>query len=182
MIPAERLHCPPAGEPQTLSDFACAAYGELRRIAAHYFKREPKGHTLQATALVHEVYIRLERNGPKRYANRAQFFAIASRAMRQILVEAARKRAAAKRGGGWQRVPFDELPLDPIEGRDYLAIDAALERLAVLDPRLAQIAELRLFAGLSTHETASVLRIGTTTVRMRWVIARAWLEKLIQHA
>src|SRR5712671_4584514 len=147
MVPAETFDCPPAGKPQTLADFACDAYSELRRIAAYYFKREPKGHTLQATALVHEVYIRLERNGPKRYASRAQFFAVASRAMRQILVEAARKRSAAKRGGDWQRVPLDELPFDPAQGPDYLAIDAAVERLAIVDPRLAQIAELRVFAG-----------------------------------
>ena len=174
----DRVEPYPAG-PQTLSDFACAAYSELRRIAGHYFKREAKGHTLQPTALVHELYIRLERSGPKRYANRAHFFAVASRAMRQILVEAARKRSTGKRGGGWRQVPFDDVAMDAAP--DYVALDAALDRLAVRDPRLAQIAELRVFAGLSVTEIARLLRIAPATARMRWAIGRAWLAKQLSN-
>jgi len=164
-----------------LADFAQLAYGELRRVAAHWCSRESQNHTLQPTALVHEVYIRLAGTGPRKYANRAHFVALASRVMRQILVDAARRRNANKRGGAWQRVPLDELQVSTPGVPDYPAIDSALRRLTTFDPRSAHIAELRIFAGLSVREIAEVLHLAPTTVRARWAIARAWLGKQLQR-
>ena len=139
---------PDIPEPFCLEDFAPLVYGELRSIAGRFFKCEPQHHTLQPTALVHEVFVRLALNGPEKYMSRAYFFAVAGRAMRQILVEAARKRNAQRRGRDWQRVPLDGLEVACPELPDYLAIDFALEGLSNFDPQLAQIAELRVFAGL----------------------------------
>lgn len=156
-------------------------YDELRRQAARQLRSERVGHTLQPTALVHEVYLRLA--SPRRvpWQSRAEFFAAAAQAMRRILVDHARKRAAAKRGN-WTRV---ELPDDiAIEGKrelDLLALDDALDRLAELDPRHARIIELRFFGGLSVPETASVLKVSTATVKRDWSFARAWLHRRLEE-
>jgi len=170
----------PVSEPRTLSEFVQIAYSELRRMAAQLFRSEQPGRTLQPTALVHELYVRLLHTGPKRYVNRNHFFSVAARAMRRILVEEARRRRTRKRGGRWVRIPLEDVDLPYPETPDYLAIDSALTRLSRIDPRLAKILELRVFAGLTARETARTLRMGESTVRSRWGIAQAWLRRELQ--
>src|SRR5713226_1223980 len=172
---------PDTPDPLTLSAFVPRAYGELRQIAARYFKSEMPGRTLQPTALVHEAFIRLAKGGPRVYANRAHFFAVAAKTMRRILIEQARRRNADKRGGGWERIPLSEVRLTFPEAPDYLAIDSALTQLTRFDPRLAQIAELRIFAGLTARETARLLHAGESTIRHKWHVAEAWLKREIQE-
>jgi RNA polymerase sigma-70 factor (ECF subfamily) len=155
------------------------AYQELRRLAAAYLRRERPGQTLQPTALVHEAYIRLLKDKPGRWQNRAHFCAIAANAMRQILVERARARAALKRGGGQPRVTLvDGLAAAPDDSPvDLLALDQALSRLAELDAQQARIVELRYFGGLSVEETADALHISPATVKRDWSVARAFLAR-----
>src|SRR5688500_1901601 len=140
-------------------------YEELRRLAAAYLRRERPGQTLQPTALVHEAYLRLMKDRPERWQNRAHFCAIAAHAMRQILIERARARDALKRGGGQPRVTFDEglNAAGPEQAVDMLALDAALDRLAALDAGQARIVELRFFGGLSIEETAEAMKISPAT-------------------
>lgn len=161
------------------NDLMPAVYAELRRLAAHYLRGERPGQTLQPTALVNEAYLRLRKDRPERWQNRAHFCAIAAHAMRQILIERARARHALKRGGGQPRVTFDEsLPAPAADpGVDLVALDAALERLAGLDASQARIVELRFFGGLSIEETADALGISPATVKRHWAVARAWLFK-----
>ena len=172
-----------AVSPESLSveEFTAVAYGELRRIAASYFRNEKAEHTLQPTALVHEVYIRLMKGQPKTYENRAHFFSAAARAMRQILVEHARTRGARKRSAG-VRVPFESVEIAGDETPDYLAIHSALEHLEKINPRSANVAELRIFAGLSEKDTAEALGVSPATVRGYWREARALLEKHLTHS
>jgi RNA polymerase sigma factor (TIGR02999 family) len=157
-------------------------YDELRRLAANYLRRERPGQTLQATALVHEAFLRLnaEKNHP--WKNRTHFLAIAALSMRQILVQRARARNAAKRGGDPQRITLDEsalaeTPQAQTGGVDVLALDAALEQLAALDPQQAKIVELRYFGGLTVEEVAETLEISPATVKRHWTLARAWLQR-----
>jgi RNA polymerase sigma factor (TIGR02999 family) len=152
-------------------------YPEVRRIAARFFQQERSGHTLQATALVHEAFIRLCGGGPKEYVSQAHFFGVVSRAMREILVEHARRRGAKKRGGGWIRVAVEEAEDTPAAEFDLLALDAALQRLNAFDPVLCRITELRYFGGLSIREIATVVRRGQSTIRRDWSIAKAWLRR-----
>lgn len=162
--------------------FETVVYGELRRLAAAYMRRERPGQTLQPTALVHEAYLKLLKDRPERWQNRAHFCAIAAHAMRQILIERARARDALKRGGGQPRVTFDEgLPAAaPDQSVDMIALDAALDRLAALDPGQARIVELRFFGGLSIEETAEAMKISPATVKRHWAAARAWLAKELE--
>jgi RNA polymerase sigma factor (TIGR02999 family) len=167
------------GDAPALETLLPLVYAELRRLAAHYLKGERPGQTLQPTALVHEAYLKLLKDRPERWQNRAHFCAIAAHAMRQILIERARARDALKRGGGQPRVTFDEgLPAAagarPI---DLIALDSALERLAQLDAGQARIVELRYFGGLSIEETAEAMGISPATVKRHWAVARAWLAK-----
>jgi RNA polymerase sigma factor (TIGR02999 family) len=155
-------------------------YDQLRALAAGYFGRQPPGHTLQPTALVHEAFLRLARGQPIRWTGRAHFLAVAARAMRQILINHARDKGAAKRGGGWRRITLDEAatpPDRPAPEVDLLVLDEAMERLAGLSPRQAQVVELRYFGGLTIDETAHVMDLGTTTVEDDWHYARAWLRR-----
>jgi RNA polymerase sigma factor (TIGR02999 family) len=151
-------------------------YGELRRRAAAYLRRERRGNTLQPSALVHEAYLRLVDQRRAAWQNRAQFLGVAAEMMRRILVDRARARRAAKRSGGWARVTLDPaLALSsPLDVR-VLDLDHALRRLAVLDPRKSRVAELRFFGGLSLEETGEVLDISLGTVERDWQFARAWL-------
>jgi RNA polymerase sigma factor (TIGR02999 family) len=157
-------------------------YDELRRLAASYIRRERPGQTLQATALVHEAYVRLIGEKAHNWQNRTHFLAIAALSMRQILVQRARARKAAKRGGDPARITLDERML-PAAARspdgevDVVALDAALERLATLDVRQAKVVELRYFGGLSVEETAEALAISPATVKRDWTLARAWLKR-----
>ena len=167
------------GDAPALEALMPLVYAELRRLAAHYLKGERPGQTLQPTALVHEAYLKLLKDRPERWQNRAHFSAIAAHAMRQILIERARARDALKRGGGQPRVTFDEgLPAAaPDQSVDMIALDAALDRLAALDPGQARIVELRYFGGLSIEETAEAMKISPATVKRHWAAARAWLAK-----
>lgn len=151
-------------------------YAELRRLAGHYIRGERPGHTLQATALVHEAYLRLVGQKEISWQNRAHFFGVAANLMRRILVDHARAKQAKKRGGSGQKLSLDEAVLvKPEAPEQFLALDEALERLARRDPRQSRIVELRFFGGLSEEETAEVLGISTRTVKRDWSVARAWL-------
>jgi RNA polymerase sigma factor (TIGR02999 family) len=156
-------------------------YQELRRLAASYLRREKPGQTLQPTALVHEAYMRLMKDRPDRWQNRAHFCAIAAHSMRQILIERARARGAAKRGGARPRVTLDErLVAGEDRSIDLLALDEALERLAQLDPEQARLVELRFFGGLTVEETAEAMNISPATVKRHWTVAKAWLTRELE--
>ena len=156
-------------------------YDELRRLAASYIRNEKPGQTLQATALVHEAFVRLSAEKGQPWKNRTHFLAIAALSMRQILVQRARARHAEKRGGEAERITLDESLLagqaEVPGGVDVIALDAALERLAAFDPQQAKIVELRYFGGMTVEETAAALDISPATVKRHWTIARAWLRK-----
>jgi RNA polymerase sigma factor (TIGR02999 family) len=151
-------------------------YDELRRLAARYMKHERSGHTLQATALVNEVYLRLIEVQQVRWQNRAHFFAMAARLMRRILVDAARARGAHKRGGGAPMLSLDEaLVVSQEPGNDLVALDEALTALAAVDARKSQVVEMRFFGGLSIDETAEALHVSRDTVKRDWKMAKLWL-------
>jgi RNA polymerase sigma factor (TIGR02999 family) len=177
----ELLEQAKAGDPAALSELMPLVYQELRRIAARQMRRERQGHTLQATALVHEAFLRLLREKDHSWQNRAHFYAIAASSMRQILVERARARDAQKRGGGRARITLDERLLASEERPvDLVALDEALTRLAGLDPHHARIVELRFFGGLSVEETAEAMGISPATVKRHWSVAKAWLRREIE--
>jgi RNA polymerase sigma factor (TIGR02999 family) len=153
-------------------------YEELRRIARRSLSGQSGSHTLQPTALVHEAYLRLARNQPIEWQNRAHFFALAARMMRQILVDHARKHAASKRGSNAITVLADEVPASgSLPNLDVMALDDAMEQLAKLDPRQCRIVELRFFGGLSIEETAEVEKISPATTKREWATARLWLHR-----
>jgi RNA polymerase sigma-70 factor, ECF subfamily len=165
-----------AGDQSALDRLVPLVYAELRRVAHNRLRLERPGQTLQPTALVNEAYVRLVRIKRMKWQNRAHFFAMCGRLMRQILVDAARARQFAKRGGGGVRVTFNEgrLP-STVVCPDVVALDDALTALEELDPRKSQVVELRFFAGLSVEETASVLGVSTDTVTRDWKFAKTWL-------
>ena len=171
------------GDKEALDRALPLVYGELRRLAAGYLSREGAGHTLQPTALVHEAYLRLVDQRQADWRNRAQFLGLAAGMMRRILVNHARDRAAAKRGGDPERVTLS-LVEAPSGGPDVdlIALEDALDRLAALDPRKAQVVELKFFGGLTVREIAEVLQISDATVEREWTFARAWLYKAIEGA
>jgi len=177
------------GDSAALDALLPVVYAELRRQARRALRREAAGHTLQPTALVHEAYLKLVDQRPDRWQSRAQFFAVAARCMRQVLVDAARTRRAAKRGGGARPITLsDGLAGAPAAGGeaigdDVLALDAALTRLAALDPEQARLVELRYFAGLTLDDTAATLGVSPATVSREWTVARRWLRReLIRSA
>lgn len=151
-------------------------YDELRRLAHHYLRQERSDHTLQGTALVHEAYLRLAGQDPPQWQNRAHFFGIAAHIMRQILVEHARSRGAAKRGGNACKLALDEAVALPQQvDVDVIALDKALQELSELDAQQSRIVELRFFTGLTIEDTSEVLGISPATVKRDWTTARAWL-------
>ncbi len=151
-------------------------YQELRRLAAHYMRQERLDHTLQATALVHEVYIQLCGSDPIDFRNRAHFFAVAAQQMRRILVDHARARHAGRRGGRQIKLSLDDVQeLGRAHDVDMIALDEALSRLKELDLRASQVVELRFFAGMTEEEIAQVVGIATATVKRDWNFAKAWL-------
>jgi RNA polymerase sigma factor (TIGR02999 family) len=170
------------GNRQVEAELAALVYDELRRMASSYMRRERGNHTLEATALVHEAWARLA-NGPNvDWQDRAHFFGIASHHMRQILVDHARRRRAAKRGGLQQQITLqDHLHRDDRNLVDLLALNEALESLSVLDPRASRIVELHFFGGLSFDEMALVLDVSTRTVKRDWAMARAWLHNQLSR-
>jgi RNA polymerase sigma factor (TIGR02999 family) len=153
-------------------------YKELRRIAGYYMRDERVSHTLQPTALVNEAYLRLADQTRVDWRNRAHFFGVAAQMMRRILVDHARERAAAKRGGHRARIDLDQIEFGPaLEGcEELLAVEEALTRLRAFDPQQERIVELRYFGGLTVEETADVLGVSPRTVKREWAMAKAWLQ------
>jgi RNA polymerase sigma-70 factor (ECF subfamily) len=152
-------------------------YGELHRLAHQYMNRERPGHTLQTSGLVNEAYLRLVDQREVHWQNRAHFFGIAAQLMRRILVDYARSRHFAKRGGDARQVSFDEAVIvSPERATEVIALDDALKRLAVIDERKSQIVEFRFFGGLSIEETAEVLKVSPGTIMRDWTFAKAWLR------
>jgi RNA polymerase sigma factor (TIGR02999 family) len=167
------------GDHAALEELVPTVYDEMRRLAASYLRAERPGHTLQATALAHEAYLKLVDQSRVDWQGRAHFLGIAAQAMRRILADHARRRRAAKRGGDPMRVALELVDLEN-PGNGGVAVDdldAALEDLARLDPRQARVVELRFFGGLSIEETAEVTGVSPATVKRDWVLARAWLHR-----
>lgn len=173
---------PDSSQERPLDRAAERVYHELRRLAAAYMRRERPGQTLQATALVHEAYLRLAQSDPV-WTDRRHFIGIAARSMRQILVERARARGAQKRWGGMDRVTWSDTLVGAAHQDDMLpALDEALERLERIDPEQAKIIDLRYFVGLSNEETAEALGLSPATITRRWALARAWLFRELSGA
>ena len=181
MDATELLRAWSAGDQAALDELVPLVERELHRLARAYMRRERQGHTLQATALVNEVFLRLAHTANPRLQDRAHFVGIAARLMRQVLVDHARSRGYRKRGGGARRVPLDTaLLITPEPELDVLAVDRALEAFAKIDPRKSQVVELRFFGGLSVEETADVLGISVETVKRDWRVAKLWLSRQLQ--
>jgi RNA polymerase sigma factor (TIGR02999 family) len=164
--------------PPNADEAAVRVYAELRRLAASYMRQERPGHTLQATALVHEAYLRLAGAGTP-WKDERHFLGIAARSMRQILVERARARGAQKRWAGLDRVTLSETLIAAHEPAMLPALDEALTRLEAIDPEQARIVELRYFVGLTVEEAADALEISPATLKRRWALARAWLFRAL---
>lgn len=164
------------GDPEALDRLLPVVYKELQRLAQSYLSRERPTHTLQATALVNEAYLRLVDEEHRHVENRSQFFAVVAQAMRRTLIDHARRRRSEKRGGGVAPVTLDEGKGVPEEAVDVLTLDLALRELSEVNPRQAQLVELKYFGGLSIEETATVLGISAATVAREWKLARAWLR------
>jgi RNA polymerase sigma-70 factor (ECF subfamily) len=164
------------GDEAALAQLIPLVHVELRRMARRQMGRERQGHTLQASALVNEAYLRLIDIRQVRWQNRAHFFAVSARLMRRILVDSARSRRYLKRGGGAPKVSLDEaLQVGDERGKDLVALDDALQALAAVDARKSQVVELRYFGGLSVEETAEALHVSPETVMRDWKLAKAWL-------
>ena len=165
------------GNQEALEELTPKVYVELRRMATKYMRNERAGNTLQATALVHEVFLRLVEVDSVSWQDRAHFFAVSANMMRRILVDRARAKGMAKRGGAAVHLNLDEVPevASGSRDREIVAIDEALDALAQIDPRKAKVIELRFFGGLSVEETAEVLKISPQSVMRDWKMARAWL-------
>lgn len=165
------------GNKDAASKLIPVVYDELRRLAGGYMRRERSDHTLQATALVHEAYLKLIEQRSIDWESRAHFFGIAAQVMRRILVDYARGHLREKRGGGQREVPLDEaLVFAPEQSEKLVRLDVALERLTKLDPRQGKIVELRFFGGLTVEQTAELLGISPKTVKRDWSVAKAWLH------
>lgn len=170
------------GDEGALEQLAPLVEDELHRLAHKYMRREGPGKTLQTTALVNEVYLRLIDIQQVSWQNRAHFFAVSAKMMRRILTDFARSRQYLKRGGGAVQVSWDEaLSVSQEQAGDIVAIDDALNQLALLDPRKAQVVELRFFGGLSVEETAEVLKISEQTVLRDWKFAKSWLMRALSE-
>ena len=171
------------GDDAALAELTPLVYQELRRIAHHHMGGQRPDHTLQTTALINEVYLRLADQTNSRWQNRAHFFAVAARAMRQILVSYARNQQAQKRGRGAVRIELDEAALiSPEESKEVVDLHEALERLTTLDSRKAQVVELKYFGGLTYDEIAEVLKVSHVSVRRDWEFAKVWLYTELHSA
>jgi len=166
------------GDEEVFDKLMPLVYEELRRQAARYLRRERENHTLQATALIHEAYLKLVNQKEVRWQNRAHFYAIAAQAMRRILIDYAKTRNREKRGGDDVKLQLDDIvePSSNARSIDLEALDEALNRLAKFDARQARVVELRYFSGLTEQETAEVLKVSPATVRLDWKMAKAWLH------
>ena len=170
------------GDQQAFDQLLPLIYNELRRLAHSFLNRERSGHTLQTTALVHEAYLKLIDQKDTRWQNRSHFFAIASQAMRRILIDSARSRAALKRGGPQTDLSLDDAPELSLEpDTRLLALNEALERLSEKDPGQGKIVELRYFGGLTIEQTAEVMKSSPATIKREWAMARAWLHDALKN-
>ena len=170
------------GKQQTMAALVPLLYSELRRLASHYLKQERVDHTLQATALVHEAYLRLINQREAQWENRNQFFGVAAQLMRRILVDYGRARHAAKRGGNAGKVYLEEsVIVSKQRTADVVALDEALIKLAEVDPQQARIVELRFFGGLTVEQAADILSISPATVKRNWNVAKAWLARELER-
>lgn len=170
------------GDQAARDELMSVVYQELHRLAHHYMKSESPGHTLQTSALINEAFLRLVNQRDVQWQNRAHFFGIAAQMMRRILVDYARSRRYAKRGGGAYEISLDEaLTVSDDRGTDLVLLDEALERLAEFDPRKGQLVELRFFGGLSVDETAEVLSVSAGTIMRDWTLAKAWLRRELSN-
>jgi len=172
------------GDPVAEEELLNLVYGELRRLAAAKMAAEPPGHTLQATALVHEAWLKISNKAGQQWENRRHFFAVAAEAMRRILIDRARRRRRIKHGGNHQRVDFEGVEIAaPASGDDdkLLEIHEALNALSAEDPGKAEVVKLRFFVGLTAEETAKVLGITVRTVERHWAFARTWLYQRVQE-
>jgi RNA polymerase sigma factor (TIGR02999 family) len=171
------------GDAAALAELTPLVYEELRRLAHRHMNAERNDHTLQTTALVNEVYLRLADQTNPSWQNRAHFFAVAARAMRRILVSYARARRSEKRGGGALKMELDEAAIvSPEQSKAIVDLHEALERLSTLDSRKARVVELKYFGGLNHEEIAEVMKVSTITVRRDWVFAKAWLYEELHNA
>jgi RNA polymerase sigma factor (TIGR02999 family) len=171
------------GDDAALAELTPLVYEELRRLAHHYMEGQRPDHTLQTTALLNEAYLRLADQTNPNWQSRTHFFAVAARAMRQIVVDYARSNRAQKRGGGALKVELDEAAIvSPEQSKEIVDLHEALERLATLDSRKARVVELKYFGGLNHGEIAEVMKISTVTVRRDWVFAKAWLYDELHNA
>jgi RNA polymerase sigma factor (TIGR02999 family) len=171
------------GEPEAAEQLLSRVYRELRALAARKMSNEAPGQTLQATALVHEAWLRLMGGHGQHFPDRAYFFAAAGEAMRRILVESARRKKRLKRGGNLQRVDIETVALPaPLPDDDLLALDEALTKLAALDPRAAEVVKLCFFVEMTQEQTAHELGVSLSTVERTWAFARAWLFREIQNS
>lgn len=170
------------GDPKAAAELLPLVYDELRRLAAHKMAQEKPGQTLQATALVHEAWLRLSDSTRQEWHGRGHFFSAAAEAMRRILVENARRKLRLRHGGGQERVEFDGVEL-PIAADDdkCLGVDEALDRLAAMDPKKAEIVKLRVFVGLKVSEIAALLDCSEKTVQRDWTFAKAWLSRELKQ-
>lgn len=167
-----------AGRPEPAAELWSVVYQELRRIAGAYMRKERPDHTLQTTALVHEAYLRVFQGKRFRWENRKHFFCAMALAMRRILMDYARERSSEKRGCEWERLSLAaRLPISSHKPEELLTLDDALEQLARLNPRQAQVVELRFFAGLTGDQTAAMLSVSPETVKLDWRFAKAWLNR-----
>jgi RNA polymerase sigma-70 factor (ECF subfamily) len=179
-LPEDMPRLPNSGgdSDSALAERTSVLYSELRRIAGYYLRQERRNHTLQATALVHEVYLRLVDQRGVRWENRNQFLGIAAQLMRRILLDYSRSHQAAKRGGNADKVFLQEAAvISKTRPADVVALDEALTRLAEIDSQQAHLVELRFFGGLSIEETAGVLEVSPATVKRNWSVAKAWLAR-----
>lgn len=167
------------GDQAALSELIPLVYDELRRLAGGYMRRESQDHTLQTSALVNEAYLKLIDQKSVQWQNRAHFFGVAAQLMRRILVDHARSRLRAKRGGGAQMVSLVEGPATSKEVADVIALNDALDDLAKFDPRKSRIVEMKFFGGLTTEEAAEVLKVTPRTIEREWRKAKAWLNRAI---
>jgi RNA polymerase sigma-70 factor (ECF subfamily) len=171
------------GDQDALGRLMARVYRELRRIAGHHMQNEKAGRTIQTTALVHEAYLKLIDVDNVDWEHRAHFYAVSSQIMRRILLDRARRRVATKRGGKALKVSLDEIPdVSGARASELIALDGALDALAQIDPRKAQVIEMRFFGGLSVEETATILKVSEDTVLRDWRLARSWLLAELKKA
>lgn len=169
------------GDPSAAEELIRVTYRELRRLAAHYMKSERPEHTLQPTALVHEVYLRIFAGVPLEWKDQSHFFAVAAKQMRRVLLDYARARGAERRGGDYKRLSVQQIETLPAtQSSDLLALDEALQSLEKTDPRASQVVELRYFGGLTESEAASVLDISVATLKRDWEFAKAFISRELE--